>query len=703
MQASWALVYTFDGKLINVTATDGVDGPALEAIRRTYPKPPSRLGATTSAILTRSVVHIGDVTEDPEYRLQDLAQTAGYRTIMSVPMLREGNPIGAITVVGRNPGMFSEKQVAMLQTFADQAVIAIENTRLFNELQERLEQQTATSEILRVISQSQRDVQPVFEAIAANARKLCQPSIAGEVFMFDGGLIEYAAADSVRPEVIEAIRGTVHTLSRDNAVARAILTRDVVYIPDVREDPEYRLQVLAQTAGFRSIVAVPMLREGRPIGAISVMGAQSAMFTERQIAMLQTFADQAVIAIENTRLFKELQARTAELGRSVEELKALGEVGTAVSSTLDLDTVLTTILTHANQLAGTQAAQIYDYDEATEELRPRATRGYAEEIADFVRRNPLRRGEGVVGQAVMKRQPIQVPDITAEGAYESRVRDLVIESGYRAVLAVPLMREDQVMGALVVTRKQPGEFQQQVVDLLTTFASQSALAMQNARLFHQLEIASQHKSTFLANMSHELRTPLNAIIGYSEMLQEDAVDQGADTLVPDLKKVNAAGKHLLELINSILDLSKIEAGKMELHLEDIDVAAMVADIAAFTQSLAEKNGNRLEVACDRRDRQHARRSDQGAASVVQPAEQRVQVHRAWHGVAGRSAGGLRRRRVAELQRDRYRHRPEPRAAGAAVRRILPGRCRDHAQIWRHRPRASGEPQAVPADGRRHQR
>jgi signal transduction histidine kinase/CheY-like chemotaxis protein len=175
---------------------------------------------------------------------------------------------------------------------------------------------------------------------------------------------------------------------------------------------------------------------------------------------------------------------------------------------------------------------------------------------------------------------------------------LIIASGSRAVLAVPLMYEDQVLGALVVSRTQPGHFPQPVVDLLTTFASQSALAMQNARLFHQLEIASQHKSTFLANMSHELRTPLNAIIGYSEMLQEDAADEGADVLVPDLKKVNAAGKHLLELINSILDLSKIEAGKMELHIEDFDVAQMVEEIDAVTKPLAEKNGNRLEVACD---------------------------------------------------------------------------------------------------------
>src|SRR5262249_41928119 len=409
-----------------------------------------------------------------------------------------------------------------------------ENTRLFNELEKRnrdltesLEQQTATSEILRVISQSQRDVQPVFEAIAANALKLCRGNFGG-VLTFDGELIYLSAATGFSPEGLNETRQYYPMPpSNGSAGGRAILTREIVYIPNVEDDPKY-LQPLARAGGLRSVVSVPMLRAGKAIGAISACGAEPAMFTERQITMLETFADQAVIAIENTRLFNELQTRTAELGRSVEELKALGEVGSAVSSTLDVDTVLKTILTHANKLAGTHAGQIFDYDEATEKLHQRATVGYTEDIDAVIRRAPIRKGEGVTGQAVAKRQPVQVPDVAVKGAYDSRLRDLLIQSGYRALLAVPLIREDQVMGALTIARTEPGEFPRQVVDLMTTFASQSALAMQNARLFHQLEIASQHKSTFLANMSHELRTPLNAIIGYTEMLQDDAADKGAD-------------------------------------------------------------------------------------------------------------------------------------------------------------------------------
>jgi signal transduction histidine kinase/DNA-binding response OmpR family regulator len=604
-EAQIGATLTFDGELINVAALHSMSSEGLEATHRVFPMPPSRGGAAARAILTRGVVYIPDVNQDAEFHLQSLAQAVGLRSALAVPMLRDGSPIGAISVTGAEPAMFSERQIAMLQTFADQAVIAIENTRLFNELESRnrdlteaLEQQTATSEILRVISQSQADVQPVFETIAANARKLCAATFGG-VFTFDGALIHFAAADGFSADLVDQIKGVYPmSPSRGGAAPRAVLTRAVVYIPDVREDAEFRLGALAEAAGFRSALAVPMLREGSPIGVLIVFGAEPALFSERQIEMLRTFADQAVIAIENTRLFNELQARTAELGRSVEELKALGEVGSAVSSTLDLDTVLTTILTHANQLAGTQAGQIFDYDEATEELSPRATFGYTQDIAEALRRNPIRKGEGVTGQAVLKRQPVQVPDIAAEGAYDSRLRDLIMESGFRALLAVPLIREDQVMGALAIARKQPGAYPPQVIDLLTTFASQSALAMQNARLFHQLEVASQHKSTFLANMSHELRTPLNAIIGYSEMLQEDAVDEGAESLVPDLKRVNAAGKHLLELINSILDLSKIEAGKMELQLEEFSVARLVDDIGAVVKPLAEKNGNRLELVCD---------------------------------------------------------------------------------------------------------
>jgi GAF domain-containing protein/anti-sigma regulatory factor (Ser/Thr protein kinase) len=598
--AGW--VGTFDGELLNFAAADSLNPEALDEVRRLYPRPPTRAGANGRAILTGTVTYIPDVRADAEYPLQALAVTAGYRSIVAVPMLGDGSPIGAISVTGAEPAMFTERQIAMLQTFADQAVIAIQNTRLFNELQTRnrdlteaLEQQTATSEILRVISQSHRDVQPVFEAIAANARKLCEART-GMVSRFDGDLLHVAATEGTDAEGLDIMRRVFPIApAGGTATGRAIESRSVVYIPDVTADAGYRFRDESTAANFRSVLAVPMIHDGRPIGTVNVTGARPAMFSERQITMLKTFADQAVIAIENSRLFNELQARTAELTRSVEELRALGEVGNALSSTLDLDTVLATILTRANQLAGTQAGQIYDYDDATEELRPRATFGYIKEIDDAVRRNPLRNGEGVTGQSVLKKQPIQVTDITVEGAYESRLRDLAIESGFRAVLAVPLIREDQVMGALTIARTQAGEFPRQVIDLMTTFASQSALAIQNARLFHQLEIASKHKSQFLANMSHELRTPLNAILGYTELIVDQVYGQVPEKINEVLDRVQKSGRHLLGLINDVLDLSKIEAGQLVLTLSDYSFSDVVQSVVSSVGSLAAEKQLRLTV------------------------------------------------------------------------------------------------------------
>jgi GAF domain-containing protein len=270
-----------------------------------------------------------------------------------------------------------------------------------------------------------------------------------------------------------------------------------------------------------------LLRKGLAIGAIFVRRTEVRPFTEKQIALLKTFADQAVIAIENGRLFQELQARTSELARSVGELRALGGVGQAVSSTLDLETVLTRIVSHAVQLSGTDGGAIYEYDESSEEFLLRATDHMEEELINALRASPPRLGDGVVGRAAASREPVQIPNILEERAYAPRMRQMLERFGFRASLAVPLLREDRIIGGLVVRRKSTGEFRPEVIELLKTFATQSVLAIQNARLFReieeksrQIEAANRHKSEFLANMSHELRTPLNAIIGFSEVLGE---------------------------------------------------------------------------------------------------------------------------------------------------------------------------------------
>ncbi|HWP75773.1 MAG TPA: response regulator, partial [Methylomirabilota bacterium] len=424
------------------------------------------------------------------------------------------------------------------------------------------------------------------------------------LYRFDGDLLHLVAHHHMPDELLAMLHGLYPMRpSRRHASGRAVMSGAVVEIADTATDPEYQ-QDVAVKGGWRSMLAVPMLREGAPLGAIVIQRAEAGSFPESQVTLLKTFADQAVIAIENVRLFKELQARTGELTRSVQELQALGEVSQVLSSTLDLETVLNTIVSRATQIAGTDGGSVYEYDEGEEAFHLRATDNLDEEVVAMARRTPVPRGEGVLGLMAATREPVQIPDIGAEGVYHSPLRAVLLKTGTRALMAVPLLRENVLIGGLTVNKKTPGEFSPAVIELLKTFASQSAVAIQNARLFReigdksrQLELADRHKSEFLANMSHELRTPLNAIIGYSEMLQEDAADLGAEQFTEDLGRINAAGKHLLELINAVLDLSKIEAGKMELYLETFEVAGLVRDIAAVIQPLAGKNANRLEVQC----------------------------------------------------------------------------------------------------------
>jgi len=435
--------------------------------------------------------------------------------------------------------------------------------------------------------------------------QLCQASSSG-VLRFDGSLVHIVALGNVSQNGAAALRSAFPMAPNTrSASTRAILTGSVVHIPDVLEDPEYGITTQAQAGGFRSVLSVPMLRERKAIGGVTVGRPTPGRFSESQITLLQTFADQAVIAIENVRLFKELEARTADLTRSVGQLTALGDVGRAVSSTLDLDTVLTTIVSRAVQLAEMDAGGIYEYDETAEVFRLRATQNLPEEFLAIARPMAIRKGEGTTGRLAVTREPVQIPDITAVDAYQSRLRDVLLRLGLRAVLAVPLLAEDHIVGSLIVARARPGDFPSDMIDLLKTFATQSALAIQNARLFReiedksrQLEVASQHKSEFLANMSHELRTPLNAIIGFSEVLGERMFGELNEKQDEYLKDIHASGQHLLSLINDILDLSKIEAGRMELELTDFDLPTAIDNALMLVRERAGRRGITLQMRVD---------------------------------------------------------------------------------------------------------
>ena len=603
-EAADAAIFRLEGDVIRTVAVHGPLGPTRDVL------PVTRDTVIGRAILDRDTIHIHDLTAVPASELPaGPARQRGLRTMLATPLLREGTPIGGIMIRRTEVRPFSERHSELLRTFADQAVIAIENVRLFTELEARnsalrvaLEQQTATSELLKVIGRSTFDLKPVFETLADSAVRLCEGH--ATIFRFDGQVLRMVVARNVSTETREFLERNPLTPGRQSGAARAALERRTIHIHDIQTEPEYTYGTLTIEDTVRTVLALPMLRASELLGVIVVYRGEVLPFTDGQIALMETFADQAAIAIENARLLSELQTRTGELTRSVQELKALSEVSQALSSTLDLETVLNTIVSRANQLAGTDSCTVYEYDERTEELLFRATHNLAEEVVDVARRAPIRRGEGVAGRMAVTLEPVQIADIAEAGAYSGPLRDVLLQTGTRALLGIPLLREDHLVGGLTVSKKTPGEFSAEVIDLLRTFAAQSAVAIQNARLFReigdksrQLEVADRHKSEFLANMSHELRTPLNAIIGYSEMLQEDAVDLGAEQFTDDLKKINAAGKHLLELINAVLDLSKIEAGKMELYLETFQVGALVHDIAAVIHPLAAKNTNRLEVSC----------------------------------------------------------------------------------------------------------
>jgi len=375
------------------------------------------------------------------------------------------------------------------------------------------------------------------------------------------------------------------------------LVRDLTTEQDFFTDDKFMLQ-----EGIRSTIMLPLLAGEEAVGFFFLDNLTPGAYTERDLELLDPVAQQLALAIQNNRLLKELQEQSTELARSVEETNVLREVGQAVTSTLDLQTVLTTIVAHAVELSGTDGGMIFEYDEQSEEFILRATHGMEEELTKALRANPVRLGEGAVGGAAVARKPIAFPDIESD-TYEPRLRSLLTQFGFRAILNVPLLREDRIFGGLSVCRKSPGEFPQQVVDLLQTFATQSVLAIQNARLFQeieekgrQLEIASKHKSQFLANMSHELRTPLNAIVGYTELILDSIYGEVPEKIRNVLKRLDKNGRHLLGLINDILDLSKIEAGPLTPSLSDYSMKEVAQAAVSAVEGLAIEKKLTLKVA-----------------------------------------------------------------------------------------------------------
>ena len=603
--ANNAQIFRWDGTCLRWAAGYALGPDYLEIQReRTYKLGRDSLVGRTA--LEKRTTIIPDVLEDPDYAYKDHARIGQIRTILGVPLLRSGELIGVIGLSRQRVEPFTEKQIELVTTFADQAVIAIENARLFDEvqartreLQETLDYQTAIGEVLNVISRSPSDVQPVLDVILQTAVRLCDAD-GGTIARERDGQFLRSGQVGFSPEFTELMQREPVELSRGTVTGRTLVDGKVVHILDAATDPEYTWTEAKELGQLHTLLGVPLMRDRSVIGVIALIRRSVRPFTEKQIELVTTFADQAVIAIENARLFEEVQARTSDLARSVGELKALGEVSQSVNSTLDLKTVLETIVTKAVQLSGTDAGAIYVYSRQEDRFRLKATYGMSAELIKAISDQALRLNDPGMGDAARSRQPVQAEDLSEN--LLSPVHKIVLDAGFRSLLIVPLLRPNKVVGALVVRRRAPGRFSDSIVHLMETFAAQSVLAIQNARLFseieekgRQLEIASRHKSQFLANMSHELRTPLNSVLGFTEMLADGLYGELPEKAKATLGRVQANGRHLLGLINDVLDLSKIEAGQLTLTIDDYSIGQIVRTVAATTEPLARAKGLKLSA------------------------------------------------------------------------------------------------------------
>ena len=474
--------------------------------------------------------------------------------------------------------------------------------RLADELAEVREQLGATSEVLAVIGRSASDLEGVLETVVESARKLCGAN-AGQVFLVDGDRYRLAYGSGTTAEYREFIANNPVVLDRGTLVGRVGLDRRATQITDVLADPDYGLAEAQRVAGYRTIMGVPMLLDGEVVGVLSVWRTQVHPFSGRALEVLTTFAVQAALAVRTVDLVRTLESRTGELGHKVTQLEALGAVGQAVSSSLNLTEVLNAIITQAVRLSGSDGGSIYEFDEDAREFRVETVCGTSPEAFDALRRARIGLDDTFIGKAATLGRALELTDLR-DAPLDPHL-SVLAERGWRSLVAVPMLRESRVVGAMVIRRHTPGRIPQEIHDLLETFASQSSLALINAQLYRQLErqsaaleVASRHKSEFLASMSHELRTPLNAIIGFSEVLLERMFGELNERQDDYLRDIWSSGKHLLELLNDILDLSKIEAGQMVLNRSEFAVRECLEYCVSMVRERAVKQRIFLSLEVD---------------------------------------------------------------------------------------------------------
>ena len=614
--AEWALIFMIRDDQYHVIAANNASDEFVKYVSA-HPIPPGSGSLIGRTVLGQKTVHMPDCLADPEYRSQDFQAIGKYRSMLGVPLLREGLVIGVIGLFRTAVIPFTDQQIDLVETFADQAVIAIENARLFDEvrartdeLSEALRQQTATAEVLQVISRSAFDLQPVFDTVAESSVKLCDAERA-VINRYDGELLRIVAAFNTPPEFKGWLARHPIRPGRQSAAARAALERRTVHIPDCQTDPEYSYEA-KDVEPVRTVVAVPILKGDDLLGVIVIYRFEVRPFTDKQIALIETFADQSAIAIENARLFEEVQQRTEALTESLRQQTATADVLKVISrSTFDLPTVLRTLVESAARLCEAEKANIIRQKGGG--LHVTEAYGYSQEFIEAVEDMPIEPTSGLAsGRALLEGQIVHIPDVEADPEYTFTAKRL---ADIRTILAVPMLREGEAIGVLVLTRSDVQPFTDKQIETASTFADQAAIAIENVRLFESVETRTRELATSLeelrtaqdrlvqteklaslgqltAGIAHEIKNPLNFVNNFSalaidligeleEALQAARLDDKvkaqiaelADMLKGNLGKVVEHGKRADSIVKNMLLHSRQEAGEHR----PVDINALIAE------------------------------------------------------------------------------------------------------------------------------
>ena len=468
-------------------------------------------------------------------------------------------------------------------------------------LQDAQEQLLASREILLALARERGGSEQILDTIIERAARLCRAD-AAHLYLLDGDVFRVSRMFGEIPEEYRRyLPDHPVRLSRATLMGRVALDRRTQQIEDVLADPDYGRQDLQRLAGYRVLLSAPMLLGDEVVGVLLMWRTRVDPFSERDMSVLDEFAAQGAIALRQFDLMQSLEARSTELASKVAQLEALRDLGDAVGSSLDPDAVLNSIVSNAVRLTRADGGSIMEYDERTDAFVVRAAYGSGQTLLNRLREITIRRDATVVGRAATEQRPLQIADLSGEASLDPHL-DALYRDGWRSMLAIPMLRGDLIIGVVVIRRRTPGSFHEEMVELLETFAAQSSVALVNARLFRELEtksaeleVASRHKSEFLASMSHELRTPLNAVIGFSEVLIDrmfGELNERQDEYVHDIWN---SGRHLLELLNEILDLSKVEAGQMVLEPSTFSVEQTIESAVSLLRERAARHGISISV------------------------------------------------------------------------------------------------------------